>query len=249
MNADAWRWLYWEWATETFDRSVPHHLVGYLGSRRDDVVKPMDGWPSMLAAAFSRSTREHLRLTGRPVEHGLSYDGMTHTLSKRWIEVLAAANRGEIGCLIDFGIEGSVEHETGAGIRLRLSKFNRSIVNELVLAPSTLQDVLLGMVGFIPQDCAHVHVVGLQDHGVCLRCCTMRPGREVTLGVQRYKASVVMDETPRALAPPPATPRQPTIEFPSLGLPPAALDSFPVGQAPGEAAAFSAYLNTLRTQR
>jgi hypothetical protein len=77
----------------------------------------------------------------------------------------------------------------------------------------------------------------------------MRPGREVTLGVQRYKASVVMDETPRTLAPPPATPRQPTIAFPSLGLPPAALDAFPVGQAPGEAAAFSAYLNTLRVQR
>jgi hypothetical protein len=57
----------------------------------------------------------------------------------------------------------------------------------------------------------------------------MHPGREAALGVQRYKASVMMDEAPRDLAPP--RPRQPTIAFPSLGLPPAAIDAFPVGQA------------------
>lgn len=244
-------WYYW-WATETFDRSLPHTMS------RHGLAIPLDGWPTNVSHVFSRRMREILGTMGNPPREDPKHERLRGLLVPAWVGLaqrLIGATRdtvsdNDIMRLRAFGVT-----VVDAGYKsVRIFKFGKPMIED-EFTPFT-EAAVNAMVGLEPEDCAHLHVIDhdhgalAPSHGLCLRCCTMRPFSEITLGLGRRPTLSMMAKEPViSTAPRPVAAPARTITIPSVALPPAALDAFPVGQAPGEAEAFSAYVGTLRGQR
>lgn len=243
MSADSllWRWYYYWWATETFDQSVPHWTQEHLskdGIKRG--VFPKVGWPQDASVGFSREMRIALDLTTVSPPHGIDLpqlEKLRSLLVPRWVRTAerACESRAYDG-LEDFGISVS------RGDPPRVYKFGQPLETS-----SDLLDALAGAVGFEPEQCAHAFVV-MRDYrmcpiGLCLRCCTMRSTNEVTIHPKTCNG--IFDQPPTRLEPAVEQSRRPSLSQPYAHSP-ADRDRFPLGHAPGDVAAFSAYLGGLR---
>lgn len=252
-----WRFLYYWWATETFDRSLPCRADEFeeqwLGERRSitaTLVYPLPGWPMAASSGFAREVRERLSLTsqdGRREPKGMHPSDIRDLLTERWDYVLAeACAYGKYEGLADFGVSVSPLYPPA------VFKFGQPMPSDdAELAPQVLLAKRLnGAVGFEPEQCIHPHVAARSFDsmkiGVCLRCCTTRPLAEAVIVSTSRRAMTFEAEKPVQRA-------KPVVEQsprPSLSQPyahhPGDRDRFPLGHAPGDAAVFSDYLGSLR---